>query len=192
MQGPLLQFQSTICEKEDVLKLLKSINNRGAETEKLKEDKLTRAFEVWWPQLESDLKEIEPAATDRADASDKHKDKVPQILEEILELTRNHQKILANPTALLPPDYLQHILDSAREFSRHRRHSPEILERIHFHIVALEETLATHEKDHSGVIEAMSHLRRIHKMFHELPDWPGRTFVQEAKRSRRIIKEDGT
>jgi hypothetical protein len=191
VQGPLLQFQSTIWDKDDVLKLLKSINNRSTETEKLKDDKLTRAFEVWWPQLEADLKAIEPVATENTDVHDKHKDKVPQILEELLELTRNHQKILANPTAILPPEYLQHIMETSRELSRHRRHDPEILEAIHAHLIELEETLSSHEKDHPGFIEAMSRMRRIHRMFHELPDWPGRKFAQEAKRIRRIPKEEG-
>jgi hypothetical protein len=190
VQGPLLQFQSTICDKDDVLKLLKSINNRSGETEKLKEEKLLRAFEVWWPQLEKDLTAIDTVA-DAAEGGDKHKDKVPQILEELLELTRHHQRILANPHAILPPEYLSHIMESSFEMSRHRRHDPEILE-LHSHLVALDTFLASHEKDHPGFIEAMSLVRRLSRRFHQLLGRPERAFAGEPTRIRRVAKEDST
>jgi hypothetical protein len=50
VQGPLLQFQSTIYDREDVLKLLHSINN-AAEPHCIDDARLDSIFDVWWPKL---------------------------------------------------------------------------------------------------------------------------------------------
>jgi hypothetical protein len=50
--GPLFQFQSTIFKKEDVLKLMLSINKDFG---KLTEEKLKNHFKVGWPYLEDNL-----------------------------------------------------------------------------------------------------------------------------------------
>ncbi len=47
--GPLVQFQSTIYERDDILRLLKSINT-ASETP-LENSRLEGAFAVWWPRL---------------------------------------------------------------------------------------------------------------------------------------------
>ena len=52
--GPLVQFQSTIFKKEDILKLMLSIN-KANDSEKLTEENLKNSFEVWWHNLEDDL-----------------------------------------------------------------------------------------------------------------------------------------
>lgn len=62
--GPILQFQSTIVEKEDVRKLLQSIN--GAAQPALEEARLNKVFDVWWPELESKLKSLEEEAVKQA------------------------------------------------------------------------------------------------------------------------------
>ncbi|ACK98136.1 TIR domain-containing protein [Bacillus thuringiensis] len=58
-QGPLKQFQSAKnLDKENVLSLIKSIN-QGSENGKLDEARLEKSFEMWWPDLEKSLGEIE-------------------------------------------------------------------------------------------------------------------------------------
>jgi len=105
--GPILQFQSTVTEKDDVRKLLQSINaanQQGA----LDEIRLNSVFDVWWPQLEGKLKALEEKsilapepmqATEQADNGN-------EILEELLELVRQQHRVLNDPTTLLPPSYL--------------------------------------------------------------------------------------
>jgi hypothetical protein len=95
VQGPLLQFQSTIFEKEDVSKLVFSINNVIEDSEKLEDAHLKKTFEVWWPDLEKQLKALHPNDEDKLEvASPKVKKQESVILEEILDLVRNQQKLL--------------------------------------------------------------------------------------------------
>jgi len=59
VQWPLLQFQSTICEKEDVLKLVKSLNlSCQAEGMGIDEKRLENTFDVWWPRFQEKLDNI--------------------------------------------------------------------------------------------------------------------------------------
>lgn len=116
VEGPILQFQSTIFERDDVYKLLKSINGASG-PDGLEDARLEKSFEVWWPQLEKLLNEIPmevaaaPAPTPAPEAaSASASDEVSRVLEEILELTRNNHKLLRSPEAILPPDYIQHAL----------------------------------------------------------------------------------
>lgn len=113
VEGPILQFQSTIFEHDDVLKLLKSVNAACAQ-DALEDARLEKSFEVWWPQLEKQLNEIQdiaeaptPAIAEQPSAPN---EAASRVLEEILELTRNNHKLLRDPTSLVPPDYLQHIV----------------------------------------------------------------------------------
>jgi hypothetical protein len=114
VEGPILQFQSTVFERDDVLKLLKSINTACAQ-DALEDTRLEKSFEVWWPELEKLLNEI-PDISSAVDSAEVESlpvtasDATSRVLEEILELTRNNHKLLRDPPALLPPDYLQHLL----------------------------------------------------------------------------------
>lgn len=111
VEGPILQFQSTIFERDDVLKLLKSIND-ACGGEGLEALRLEKSFEVWWPQLEKLLGEIpaEQQALAPQESEEAPAAEISRVLEEILELTRNNHKLLRSPDALLPPDYVQHVL----------------------------------------------------------------------------------
>lgn len=88
LKGPLSNFQATKFNKEDIKKLLESINNTCEES-KLDSKNLDETFEVWWPKLEDKIKRIL--------SSDKNSPKVKKrtdrdILEEILELSRSNAK----------------------------------------------------------------------------------------------------
>lgn len=114
VEGPILQFQSTVFERDDVLKLLKSINSACAQ-DALEDTRLEKAFEVWWPQLEKLLTEIDDISSAETNAvavapDPRLLDGAARVLEEILELTRNNHKLLRDPTSLLPADYIEHVI----------------------------------------------------------------------------------
>jgi len=98
VDGPILQFQSTIFQKEDIKKLLGTIN-KASDTDRLTEERLNKAFEVWYPTLEEELKKL----SNKEDSEEKPTKKTEtnnlanEILEEILDLTRSNQKLLRNP-----------------------------------------------------------------------------------------------
>jgi hypothetical protein len=113
VEGPILQFQSTICEKEDVLKLLKSINACCAD-QKIDESRLEKIFDVWWPNLKKELDTITEEKPQSETQDQKHLSPtahIDKILEEVLELSRLNQKLLRSPEELLPPPYLDKILN---------------------------------------------------------------------------------
>ncbi|MEM1012206.1 MAG: TIR domain-containing protein [Planctomycetota bacterium] len=122
VQGPLLQFQSTLHQKDEVEKLVASINKTLPEEERLDDERLKRGFSVWWPELERELSSVEnrfsiseePRPTS-ARSSDVESDRVSGMIEEILELVRNQTKVLSDPETILPPGYITHVL-------RHRVH----------------------------------------------------------------------
>ena len=69
--SPLFQFQATTFAKDDVKKLLDSLNTAGA-APLLREDLLNDAFDTLWPRLEARLNEIrgsEPEAKEGAPSS---------------------------------------------------------------------------------------------------------------------------
>jgi hypothetical protein len=112
VDGPLLQFQSTIYDHEDVNKLIASLNNAMG-PKKLEEQRLSAAFDVWWPLLQQKLDGLpqptkllagmEQDTPPRSSADTK-------MLEEVLDLVRTQQKILRSPSELLPLSYLQQVL----------------------------------------------------------------------------------
>lgn len=111
IQGPILQFQSTIFEKDDVFKLLKSIND-SCDGQAIPEARLEKTFDVWWPSLKKDLDAIPEESPSEEIKKEKHISTTAhtdKILEEVLELSRVNLKILRNPDELLPPQYLEYI-----------------------------------------------------------------------------------
>lgn len=110
-KSPLLQFQSTLYDKKDLLKLVLSVNN-ALGIEKLDESKLKLTFDVWYEKLKTKLdpllvdagKNTEPKGTEIIE------NKSTEVMEEILEITREQFKILRNPEMILPPNYISFIL----------------------------------------------------------------------------------
>jgi hypothetical protein len=97
VSGPILQFQSTIFEKEDLKKLIHSLN-RACGTETLTDERLEKAFSVWYPTLENQLNSLlkNRSLVPVVDKEDEAIDSSSEILEEILDITRNNQKLLRN------------------------------------------------------------------------------------------------
>lgn len=97
VQGPILQFQSTVFEKDDIFKLLKSLNNACATENKLSEKRLKDTFDVWYSKLEIQLNDIKNTECETdVEPRENIEEKREEILEEILELTRINQKLLRN------------------------------------------------------------------------------------------------
>jgi len=90
VNGPVLQFQSTIFEREDIHKMLKTIN-KALDGNKLPDERLDKTFDVWFPQLESELSNIAPIENPKQPAKTPTRE---DLMEEILELTRINQKLL--------------------------------------------------------------------------------------------------
>lgn len=110
--GPILQFQSTVFEKEDVKKLVYTIN-KALGDEKLTEARLEKTFEVWYPNLEKELNTINDDFKGAEETEEPVEENInSKILEEVLELTRINQKLLRSPDLLFPPEYLKQVLKS--------------------------------------------------------------------------------
>ena len=169
VHGPLLQFQSCIFEKDDVLKLLRSINARLKEGEVLREDSLKKAFEVWWPHLESVLKALPSARVD-SETTTKKGPKQPEILEELLELVRNQQRLITHPESLLPPDYLAWALDKVRPGTSRDDRQQRLIEKLHSDIISIERMTKEMCGDEPKFSELVSEVRKFHMNFHEIMD----------------------
>jgi len=82
LKGPLAQFQATKAEKDDTRKLIYTIN-KACGNSALEADRIDRAFEQWWPQLEQALRDV-PLAGARFLPKRTDND----MLQEILEIVR--------------------------------------------------------------------------------------------------------
>lgn len=112
-KSPLLQFQSTLYDKKDLMKLVLSINNALGK-EKLDEYKLKTTFDVWFENLKSKLDPLLSDAKVQKPSTSVEAEKTnnSEAMEEILELSREQYKLLRNPEAVLPPDYLLNLINS--------------------------------------------------------------------------------
>ena len=99
VNGPILQFQSTIFEKEDIEKLIKTLNKACGDNS-LSDERMTKAFDVWYSTLEAELNKIVIPTKEL-----NKKEQVPEIadtnnseiLEEVLHISRMNQKLLRRP-----------------------------------------------------------------------------------------------
>lgn len=80
--GPLAQFQATIAEKEDLRNLARTIN-AAQENDALPLDRLNKAFELAWPDLQAQLSLV-PAVP----ANERHERSTNEIAREILGILR--------------------------------------------------------------------------------------------------------
>lgn len=104
VQGPILQFQSTIFDKDDIKKMLKTLNKACGDAG-IPETRLDKSFDVWYPTLEESLNKLKDTASKNDDSKEvANSIHSSEILEEILELSRDNQKLLKSPDAKLYDD----------------------------------------------------------------------------------------
>ena len=99
IEQPLAQFQHTLATKEDIKKLVQTINSEvknGGEKE-LKEKILDKMFETFWPDLENKLNEINSFKDDykKIQRSDR------EMIQEVLEIVRGLQNNNSTPQQIL-------------------------------------------------------------------------------------------
>jgi hypothetical protein len=112
--GPLIQFQSTTFEKEDIKKLIKTINKACGDSNSIGLERFDKIFDNWYPYLESELNKLK---TEFESACNNHKEEMKQeitteaILEEVLDLTRSQHRLITQPEELFPEKYFKDLLD---------------------------------------------------------------------------------
>lgn len=96
LSGPLTQFQSTIFEKEEIRKLLNSINVAGEENSKVNDDVLRNSFDMCWPKLESEISSILATPDSCEDIPERDQ---KEIVVEVLNLVRDlHSREISTST----------------------------------------------------------------------------------------------
>lgn len=85
--GPLSKFQHTKLQKDDILKLLKTINQAIGDA-CLDDQRLQETFETFWPQLKQSITSI-PSDADDTKEERSHEDMTIEILEIVRGLSRN-------------------------------------------------------------------------------------------------------
>lgn len=104
VQGPILQFQSTIFEKDDIKKMVKTLNKACGDSG-IPENRLDRCFDVWYTHLEKSLNDLREEKRETESLQETEVGTPSgEILEEILELTRDNQRLLRNPDTKLYDD----------------------------------------------------------------------------------------
>ena len=97
VKGPLAQFQATRAIKEDLQKLLQTINSAlGAQS--LSETHLNEAFDVWWPKLDEQFQNLPNEDEHEAPTRPER-----EILEEILALMRSQARSSSSFAQERPP-----------------------------------------------------------------------------------------
>jgi hypothetical protein len=115
VKGPLAQFEATRTTRDDVLRMLRTLNAELGETAR-SDAHLEEAFEVWWPRLEAQLAKLPPdEPTARPHRTDR------DLIEEILDLVRNQNRPVAPVAIALSergPDGVEEITDEVIRVAR--------------------------------------------------------------------------
>lgn len=114
-ESPILQFQMTNYDKEDIFKLFQSINGCLGD-KKLEEFMLEKMFSTFWTQIDEALKKIGLPPSEKKEKETE--DNQSSILEEMLELLRYQQVLLRDPERILPPQYFENVMHRVNTRSR--------------------------------------------------------------------------
>ena len=156
VNGPILQFQSTIFDKEDIKKLIITLNKACGEG-LLTDERISKTFEVWYPSLENQLNDILNKLTKKHETEKSKEVKIPNeknninsdyILEEVLNISRINQKLLRKPDKFVETN-LNEIKENIELIKNNlQRNSKEnqIIRRNKFHPLFLEELLHMNTK----------------------------------------------
>lgn len=92
--GPMKQFQTTVYEHDDMLKLVASINN--ACSSPLDKVILEETFEMWWPRLQDDMDRLAAIPPDMSAPEAASRSGVDEYLTEILDIVKDIKRELAS------------------------------------------------------------------------------------------------
>jgi hypothetical protein len=98
VEQPLAQFQHTLANRDDIFKLLRSIN--GLLDRPLESEPLQETFEMWWPILDETLSKAQRSAKPGvagASAGAIRPDR--EVLDEILEILRKQSRTVERQLA---------------------------------------------------------------------------------------------
>jgi hypothetical protein len=151
VRGPLLQFQSTLFERDDVKKLITSLN-KACDENALDEGRLDDVFSVWWPRLEETLGNLAVDATQPDGPTTRS---TADVLAEVLELVRGQQKLLSSPEEILPEDYVAHVLRQTRRTGASEIH-PDAVEDLETAWRRLRRLIDNDDEENSDIPPALS------------------------------------
>jgi hypothetical protein len=106
---------------------------------------LSKAFEVWYPELENRLNQL----TDSSDESEDHSEdsigiaSYSHIFEEILDLSRTNQKLLRNSEGTLEKDLgtLKDMVLQTQEYTKRNLRTNRSMHRRKYHPMMIEQIL---------------------------------------------------
>jgi hypothetical protein len=159
VREPLAQFQATRAQKDDLRKLVFTINSTLGDS-KLGESELSEGFEVWWPKLEQRFGKIDKLASSTRPVRDDR-----ELLDEILGLVRS----LTYSGINLPGPITRFLttLDWTPEDARMLYHHYEFIKaEIEAAGLAPEDDLYVHlerlKNDSEYALQELKQLKRIH------------------------------
>jgi len=101
LAGPLGQLQAATADRDGTWQVVQTINNLLDEGVRLQEDRLRRAFDKWWLDLESKIKAARDMAHEPPAVRERSvEEKVDEILEAVRALQRSQVRVF--DTAVTP------------------------------------------------------------------------------------------
>ena len=88
LRQPLSQFNATLPNKDDMLKLVKTINAQKGD-KGLSDDRVQKAFSRWWDEFDTKFKRV---VSEYKPSEEKDQRHTKDMVAEILEMTRSLQK----------------------------------------------------------------------------------------------------
>lgn len=113
--SPILQFQMTSVDRDDMYKLFKSMNKALGESA-LEETRLKKMFELSWNEIDTALKGIEDIPTDVGEKKKGKSLDQQKILEEMLDLLRSQQVMLRDPEHFIPAKLIKQLENSSTKY----------------------------------------------------------------------------
>ena len=114
VQQPLSMFQSALFEKQDIFRVVKSINGAAGANAR-EERQLETVFESFWPRLDEDIKPKLAQLRSTPPRDQQQKLEQDRILEELLLLGRQQSRALSNPAGLVGEEILALLLRLTHE-----------------------------------------------------------------------------